>query len=267
MSSINPNYAIGHSGIELEPILTHATTRPMDVLPEVRQTLRAHRNICSIYPAPFRKQVRHNGITIYSMPAAPRGSYSTLRVYDTQEWCSRPDPTDGRQHWLPMPIPAQIVAEDLVNTWGGDTLGKRSGFSPGVMIIQGDKPTTEELAHLRTQQSALFNWYITDAMGKHLRGQGNEITDVHRLAAKEMLDKGAERLPWYPTVDFADVKNCVVCAKQIDARALRCNHCQTNLADWYMQYGLETDDDPVVAAFVAKIKKKPTPAPKPQVNG
>lgn len=260
------NYAIGRSDLELEPIITHATTRPMDVLPEVRQTLRGYRSICSIYPAPFRKQVRHNGITVYKMPAAPRGSYATLRVYDTQEWCSRPDPTDGKQHWLPMPIPAQVVADDLVNTWAGDTLGKRSGYSPGVMIIKGDKPDAEELAALRGQQSALFNWYITDAMGKHLRGQGNEITDVHRLAAKEMLDKGAERLPWYPTVDFADVKLCLACAKQIDARALRCDHCHTILPDWYAQYGLDTADDPIVAEFMARIKKKAAPAAKPVVT-
>ncbi len=261
MSSINPNYSIGHSGIELEPIVTHASTRPMDVLPEIRQTLRGHRSICSIYPAPFRKQVRHNGITVYSMPGAPRGSYSTLRVYDTQEWCSRPDPTDGRQHWLPMPIPAQIVAEDLVNSWAGDTLGKRSGYSPGVMIIAGDKPTPEELAMLRKQQSALFHWYITDAMGKYLRGQANEITDVHRLAAKEMLDKGADRLPWYPTMDFADVKSCIVCAKQIESKALKCGFCSTNLVDWYLQYGLDVEEDPAVAAFLVRTKKKPGPKP------
>jgi hypothetical protein len=259
MSTILADYQIGTS--DNEPIVTHAPTRPMDVLPEVRQTQRMHYTICSIYPAPLRKQVRHNGITIYQMPAAPRGSYTTLRVYDTQEWCARPDPTDGRQHWLPMPIPALIVAQDLVATWAGDTLGKRSGFSPGIGLIQGDKPTPEELSKLRAQQSSLFNWFITDAMGKYMKGLGNEITDIHRLAAKEMLDKGAERLPWYPTTDFAAVKNCVACGKQVNEAALRCDHCTTVLPDWYEANGMDTSADPVIADFIAKRKKskfKPT---------
>ncbi len=242
--------------IELEPIHSHAPTRPMDVLPEVRQTLRNYMTICSIYPADLRKRVRHNGLTVYEMKAAPRGSYSTLRVYDTQEWCSRPDPTDGHPHWMPMPIPAYVVANDLVATWAGDTLGKRSGYSPGICLLAGDIPTPAELAGLRKGQDALFNWYITDAMGKYLKGLGTEITDIHRLAAKEMLDKGAERLPWYPTMDFADVKMCVACDKQISAKALRCQHCQTVLPDWYEKYGLLVDEDPAVSAFIAKTKKK-----------
>lgn len=259
------NYAIGRSDLELEPIVTHATTRPMDVLPEVRQTLRGYRSICSIYPAPFRKQVRHNGITVYKMPAAPRGSYATLRVYDTQEWCSRPDPTDGKQHWLPMPIPAQVVADDLVNTWAGDTLGKRSGYSPGVMVIQGDKPTPEELDHLRTQQSALFDWYIKDGHSKHTRGQTNEITDVHRLAAREMLDKGADRLPWYPTVHFTEVKDCIACGQQIESKSKVCDKCGTNLIDWYIKYKIDPADDPVIRDFMAKIRT--AVAPKSSVTG
>lgn len=259
------DYQLGSSTIEMvnEPVVSHASTRPLDVLPEIRQVARNGFTICSIYPAPLSKRVRHNGITVYDMKAAPRGSYSTLTVYDTQEWCSRPDPTNGSQHWMPMPIPALVVAQDLVATWAGDTLGKKSGFAPGIGLIAGTKPTPQELAALRSQQSSLFNWYITDAMGKHLRGQGNEITDVHRLAAKEMLDKGAERLPWYPPMDFAAVKNCIACGKQINENALRCDHCTTILPDWYEKYQMDTTGDSAVADFMARNKKnsaKPKPA-------
>ncbi len=233
--------------------ITHAPTRPVDVTPQARQTWRGHVSIVSIYPGNLHKRVRHNGITIYQLPAAPRGSYSLLRVYDTQEWLSRPDPANGKLSWMPMPISAQVVADDLVATWANDTLGKRSGFSPGIGIIAGDDPTDKELADLRFSQSALFDWYIKDAHGKHTRGQTTEITDVHRLAAREMLDKGAERLAWFPTTIFAAVKECIACGQQIDAKSKVCDKCGTNLIDWYKKYNLSTDDDPVIAAFVNKI--------------
>ncbi len=239
--------------LEDDPRISHAPTRPVDVRPEIRQTYRAERSIVSIYPGNLYKRVRHNGITIYQLPAAPRGSYSLLRVYDTQEWCSRPDPTDGKQHWMPMPISAKVVADDLVCTWANDTLGKRSGFAPGIALIEGSEPTDDELAALRASQSALFDWYIKDAHGKHTRGQTTEITDIHRLAAREMLDKGAERLAWFPTTIFAAVKECIACGQQIDAKSKVCDKCNTNLIDWYKKYNLSTDDDPVIAAFMTRL--------------
>jgi len=244
-----------------QPVVSHAPTRPMDVLPEVRQTLRGYLSIVSIYPDNLQKRVRHNGITLYQLPASPRGAYSLLRVYDTVEWINRPDPMDGKPHFMPMPIPAIVVADDLVATWAGDTLGKRSGFSPGIAVIAGDEPTNNELSDLRVRQNALFDWYIKDAHGKHTRGQTTEITDIHRLAAKQMLDKGAERLPWYPTVIFAAVKDCIACGEQINAKSKVCDKCNTNLVDWYLKYNLDPSHDKVIADFMAAMNPKPAKAP------
>lgn len=238
------------------PVASHAPTRPVAVTPEMFNASRGSLTICSIYPAALTKLINHNGRTRYHIEAAPRGSYSTLTVYDTQQWCQSTDAGEGRHQMVPLPIPVRIVAEDLVATWAGDTLGKRSGFKPGIGIIAGEIPTPQELAHLRNQQSALFNWYITSAMGLHMKGQGNEITDIHRLAAREMLDKGAERLPWFPVTDFEAVKRCVACDKQISATALRCDHCHQPLADWYLKYDLDATEDPVVQAFIDRIKSR-----------
>jgi hypothetical protein len=234
------------------PIVTHAPTRPMDVLPEVRQVTRGHVTICSIYPGDLRKRVRHNGITVY----APRGSYSVLHVYDTQEWCNRPDPTDGASHWMPMPIPAHVVAEDLVNTWANDTLAHRSGFKPGIGIIQNDEPTKPEMKALRSGQSKLFDWYIMDAHGKFIRGESKEITDIHRLAAKEMLGEAAEGLEWFPKTVFMEVKRCPSCGKQILKAALRCQFCTEKLPQFYIDMGLEPENDPIVASAIDRIRNK-----------
>lgn len=251
------------------PIKTHAPTKPVEVLPALQQVSRGYVTICSIYPTALHKRVRHNGATNYRIEAAPRGSYATLAVYDTQEVIARIDPTDGTKAYLPMPIPARVVAEDLVHSWADDTLGKRSGYSPGIAIIKGDEPTAEELQSLRDGQTALFQWYVMDANGKHIKGEGKEITDIHRLAAKELLDKGAERLPWFPKVDFALVKDCLACGKQIEARAKVCPDCGTNLVDWYIKYNLDPKDDPAISEFMAKMGKpkaesKVPPVPEPK---
>jgi hypothetical protein len=238
----------------LGPVITHAPTRPVEVQPHLQQVTRGHCTIVSIWPAPLRTKRNHNGITWYPMPAAPRGSYASLTVYDTQQWINRPREDRMQGELEAKPIPARVVAECLVATWSGDTLGARSGFKPGIGIIAGDEPTAEELAALRSGQSSLFNWLITDAMGKHMSGEGVLISDMHRMAAKEMLDKGAERLPWYPTTDFAAVKNCIACGKQINENAIRCEHCTTMLPDFYLQYGIDPVGDSAVRSFIERIQ-------------
>ncbi len=246
------------TGNSVEPIVAHASTRPVDVLPSV-MTGRGHRVLISIYPAELRRRIRHNGITDYVMPAAPRGSYAKLVVYDTQEWLNRVSEDTGKPDWIPAPIPATVVADSLVQLWAMHTLGNKSGFAPGVMVIKGEEPTKDELAALRSSQTNLFQWYILDGNAKHQRGEHTEITDTHRLAARELLDKGAERLPWFPKIAFAEVKDCLACGRQIEARAKVCPDCSTNLVNWYLDYGMDAatyplpQGDPVIAAFIASL--------------
>lgn len=242
----------------IEPLVTFAPTKPMDVQPSLI-ALRGQVSIVSIYPAALHRRIRHNGLTDYHILAAPRGSYSKLVVYDTQEWMNRVSESTGKPEWLPAPIPALLVAQSLVQAWARNTLGNKSGFAPGVGIIAGDIPTQEELSSLREGQTNLFQWYILDGSAKHHRGEHTEITDIHRLAAREMLDKGAERLPWFPKIDFAEVKDCLACGKQIETRAKVCPDCSTNLVDWYLKYSLDPstyplpNGDPIIAAFIRQI--------------
>lgn len=240
-----------------QPITTFAPTRPVEVVPSLQQVSRGRTTICSIWPQDLRARRNHNGLTMYQMPAAPRGSYVTFTVYDTQQWINRPRDDRFQGDVEPMPIPARIVAEDLVSTWGGDTLGSRSGYKPGIGIIASDSPTDAELASLRAGQSNLFHWLITDANGKHISGEGVLISDMHRMAAKEMLDKGAERLPWFPVVDFAAVKDCPACGKQTEQKAKVCDKCHENLVDWYLKYNLNLDADPVIKAFIEQNNLRP----------
>lgn len=237
----------------VSPIVSHAPTKPVDVMPHLQQVSRQSCTICSIWPQPRFGRRKHNGITYYHLPAAPRGSYATLTVYDTQQWINMPNERSYQGSIEPRPLQARVVANCLVSEWGGDTIGARSGFKPGIFIIAGDVPTAEELAVARASQSNLFNWLITDGNGKHMSGEGVNISDMHRMAAKHQLDRGADRLPWFHVYDFAEVKDCVACGRQIIAKAIRCEHCTTMLPDFYESYGLDVAADPAVADFVKRV--------------
>ncbi len=240
-----------------QPVVSYAPTRPLDVMPEVQQNARRGLSIVSIWPAELRAKRRQNGQVEYVIPAAPRGSYSKLVVFDTQQWIRRVFDAPGneaREEILPAPLTAQQVAEDLVHTWAGDTLGARSGHRPGIKWILTEDPTPADMAELRTTQEALFNFFIVSANGFHLQGKGVEITDIHRMSAKYMLDKGAERLPWYMIQEFSDMKACPKCAQQIGALVLGCQHCGLDLPEWYEKWGIEPVGDKAVANFLETIR-------------
>lgn len=249
----------------VQPIIAHAVTRP-HVTPETHQASTRGVTLVSVFPGDLRKQCRHNGTIEYVLLAAPRGSYSALTVYDTQQWIRFASESGPRyDQWGPGPIPANIVAQDLVFTWAGSFLKPKNAksYTIGVSTIEGDKPTIGELGKLNSGQDALFNAFIQEANSLHIAGKGVDITDIHRTAAHYLLDQGAENLPWYPKIDFADVKTCMSCGKKIYATALRCEHCHEFLPELYMKYGLMAEGDKAVAEFIAKIKKNEVKAVKP----
>ena len=219
-----------------------------------RQSIgQGHRTIISVYPGLMYARMTHAGITDYRLKPAERGSYSGLVVYDTYQWISQPNQTDGKPMWMQAPIPAQIVAEALVKQWARSLLGNKSGHRPGIDIVSGDDPTPSELDHLRNTQTSLFRWYIQDANGKHLRGEHTEINELHRTGAFNLLESGAEKLPWYPKLTFTEVKPCLACGKNIESRALVCPECRTNLVEWYVNWGLDPSGDSAVKSFLEKV--------------
>ncbi len=247
----------------LEPIITHAPTRPLDVLPTAYENNRKGVAVVSVYPGDLRKQCRHNGTTTYEIPKPPRGQYSQLFVYDTQQWVRMASEQGPRyDQWVPGPIPARIVAESLVQEWAGNIIRPRKCTSTiGVGIIKDDSPTVEELTRLHAGQNNMFNAFIQEANSFYIAGKALDITDIHRTSAFYLLDQGAENLAWYPKIDFSEVKVCIACGNKIKALALRCQHCTTFLPQIYMDYGLVAVEDKAVAEFLSKVKmpKKPVP--------
>lgn len=256
------------------PLINHAPTKPLDSLPQEMWTARKGVTIVSVYPGDLRKQCRHNGTVEYHIPAAPRGGYSQYTVYDTGQWVRFASERGPKyDQWSNAPIPAIIVATDLVQTWAGSVLKPKNGaaYTIGVGVIKEDKPAPEEVSALRNTQHELFNLFIQEANSLHIAGKGVDITDLHRTSARYLLDQGAENLPWFPKIDFAEVKTCIACSKKIYKTALRCEHCTTFLPELYIQWGLAPEGDEAVRNFLAQAKPRqqteidPRTAGKPKV--
>jgi hypothetical protein len=240
--------------------------------------------IYSVYPVkPETRQLSwFAGFKVYEIEAAPREGYTKCAVEDTIQWIRdtstfSDDNTNG--DLKDAPVSGRQRALDLVNYWTANTVGAKSGYSPGIAIFEGDEKGPEFdqfLEGLRARQRAFFQWMVQDANDRHIRGDGDNITDLHRAAAKWLLDRGAERLPWYPKIEFSDIKNCPACNAQIDKLARKCAACQEDLVDYYLKYDLDATEDPVILAAINRIKsrtaaKTPGPmqpplAPKPETK-
>jgi hypothetical protein len=247
--------------VSTPPIHT-ATTAPL--MPHV-STHSGEIRICSVYPVERRAERRHKRHTTYILPAAPRDSYSICRVFDTVELTTMWSEDGTSENRIMMsPIPVDVVANDLVYTWSGQTIAAQAGHGPGIGIIAAELPTDEELAKLREKQRQFFEWLVQDANDKHLTGRQKDITGTHRSAAYWLRGEAAQQLPWYPKEEHRAVKDCPRCARQILKNALGCEHCSLDLIDWYTKYP-NLEPDPHVSQFLEQIAK-PKVAIKPPVR-
>ncbi len=243
------------TGAPTNPVLAYATTKPLPMSTKDQTEM----HICSVYPMAKRATRRHSTTsrrpdgkfavscdTVYTIPAAPRDSYSILAVYDAMTpivgWSS-----DGpsQNTITPGHIPVRVVAEDLVQEWAGQTIASKEGHGPGIGIVAGDIPTPDELAYLRERHRSFCEWLVHDGNDKLLQGKTGNITNIHRLGAFWLLGEAAQQLSWYPKMDQRQVKDCPRCAKQILAAALGCEHCSLDLINWYEQYPHLTPDSHV----------------------
>lgn len=245
--------------------------------------------VLSIFPVAMGKMCIHNGFITYAHPVAPRNSilcrsynpdrltttsrvpegtpdytdedrkcevnagYTLIRVCDTFVWTR--DFTQDNEMYIPHPVPARAVAQDLVSAFAGDALKGDGGSGPGVAIIEGDEPTNEELLRVRDSQTRYFRTLVNDGHTLYSKGQIKDISDLHRAAAKWL---GANNLPWLPKIEQVSVKKCAACGNEIRAEALRCQECNVDLPDFYRKYQIEVDPllDPAVFALLARVPAK-----------
>ncbi len=186
-------------------------------------------------------------------PCEVNQGYALIRVFDTFVWTR--DFTQDAEHFLPHPVTAWQVARDLVNLWSSDALSGDGGSKPGIRMIAGTEPTSEELREIRDMQTRYFRTLVNDGHSLFSKGQVKDISDLHRSAAKWL---GANNLPWLPKIEQVMVKKCVACGNEIRSEALRCEKCNVDLPDFYRKYQIEVDAllDPAVFALMARMPSK-----------
>lgn len=214
--------------------------------------------ICSIFPEELRHTMNHGGgRKEYRMPAVPKGSYALLRVYDTftltrdlsKAAAAGNDPNDPNAHDMQRsPVLCYGVAGDLIRHWAQDAPGNASGAKPGIMVLQGEKPTLFELEQLVATQTEYFRWLVMKADEFWITGKREYITNDHRRALRWL---GSEDREWYKKIDTVLLKKCPACYEDINSMATVCKHCDQNLVKFYSNVGIEVteDVDPGVFAF------------------
>ncbi len=234
------------------------------------------RTILSVSPVDCRKTLNHEPANApnsrfheYILPGAPKKGYSTLKVYDARVWVlNRNSVSDDHPGDIePMPMPAEVIAPDLIRAWTQGAIGARGGVIPGIVLCAGDEPTKDEIAKANAMHEAYCRSAIKD--GNDLFNQGNQrnITEEHRRCAEWM----EVAVPWRVEMTRADMKACPSCAEQIASPALKCKYCNEFLPEFYVKYDLNTQNDPVVhrhllARSVKAVPQQSKPTPGAPIN-
>lgn len=191
------------------------------------------RTLLSIFPIAQSLTLRHEGYKTYELPAVKKGEHALLAVNDTFSW--NRDFSKEEFMLYPAPIPGQVVAENLIQAWAHGKIGTSDGLGPGIILLEGTKPTPAELELANSVQESYFRHLIYEADQKFIQEGGLNITDLHRVAANWM---GLNDRQWIKPIVEINLVNCPACAEQIRAAAKVCKHCHTNIPEF-----LKTESD------------------------
>ncbi len=233
-------------------------TEPVLTFPGIGTRPAGFRTLISVAPIEYRKQYIFAGFPTYVLPAAPKGGYAMVRVYDHQIWqLNRNTVTDtdpGKMDLLPMD--ANAVATDFFNYCILGNLGATEGRRPGVILCAGKEPTEAEISEAFRTHTEYARWVVNDGTALYNKDQHQNITDEHRRQADWL---GVD-VPWRDRPDRVETKKCVACGGKIFAEALRCNHCQVNLVEFCESMDIVPEGDPVVARVIAARAAKKSAA-------
>lgn len=214
--------------------------------------------------AAIRPDGSYGGLATYTLPAAPRDGYVVMDVWSGITWVNRWLETEesDKPELTPRPIAPESIVEDLLNRWAKSQIGSDQMVGPGIGVIAGDAPTENELAQLRLRQETWCQTLVDKASSYAIQGKHNEITDLHRNAARWLMSDAADQLTWMNKKTYLSVKNCPACGEQIMASAIQCRHCTCELPKFYRQYKLDVAaKDPAVWAFMQEVAAAQQNAP------
>lgn len=161
-------------------------------------------------------------ITFNLEPVERGGEPFILPVSDCFESIMDPMQSDGkRKSFNPRLVGCEEIATALVNEWATGFPGAPAGAQPGIMVIEGDKPTEDELAHMTSVQAAFMAWAFGEGERLHREAKYGSITPTMQVAAKWL---GKDNI-WANPSKAADTATCPWCATIIPAQAYVCQQC------------------------------------------
>ncbi len=148
------------------------------------------KTIVSIYPEPLTATLDIGptmaaGKTIYRVDGAPKGEHRSLPVdsgfsaiidYNACQFV-------GRNPMTAVPESAEKIARELIRQWTTGA-GSGNGQQPGVMMIQSQEPTKQELSYLKNTQTRCFEMLVLEARAFEAAHQWRNINEKHRIAGK-----------------------------------------------------------------------------------
>lgn len=183
------------------------------------------RTVISAYPLPMELELRHEGSKRYKIEAAPKGEIRVLTVNDT--FGINKNFSSG-QYWA-APIPASVVADNLVQAWAKGRVGNKEGVGPGVLVCKELVPDAAEIETVMGLQEAYYRFLVNDADLKNAHDQVKHITDEHRIAADWM---GVKDRAWAKKMERIDMQRCPACAEEIRETAKVCRFCNVHIAEF-----------------------------------
>lgn len=172
------------------------------------------RTILTVSPLPHMAQRSHGN---YRIPAVEPGQeFATLTVEDaTDHEVVYVEGAFGgfEKKLIPIPIPADIIAMDLVNN-ERHKITDREDEHEGIIILAGDAPTKAELA---AAKKARLNYLVAcirmgdEMFSRYGQGGVGQIPDFCKRAVEEV----GERRDWVFTVPVTKIQ-CGGCGTMID---------------------------------------------------
>lgn len=192
--------------------------------------------VCSIYPgelpafksmtgpdapvnSPRCQVFHHPGVAKGGKPMVVEIKDSFENVFDVQ------GSTHRRQAKMAKPVTCEEITRNLLNYWAGNMVDVPPGIGPGIMEIANSAPTTAELEHMNSMQTAFFEYMFSMGEKHFLAKTFKEISKPMFLAAEWF----GRTVNWASTTAAANLVPCGACKQQIPSDASVCHICGTKL--------------------------------------
>lgn len=194
--------------------------------------------------------------------------YSTLKVYAGMQYPTQYGLTQNGSEppSPPQPVSPMEIARDLLDDWQGAGLHS-NGLPKGLIVIADDVPTQEELEKATQMKWTRMRTLVMKADQRI--ANGSSLDTITPEDVKAALEIGETRT-WADPQKRMSKKSCLACGEIINADALKCSSCGTDLETFYLEQAYTIDDIKEIDSYVfknidAKNKRK-SRVPKPAVT-